>query len=59
MFFRGFCDTSMPMAPSANVLSASQNRPLQYVMDILSTMEPLCDEYLDEEQDDIEWYNVS
>ena len=49
----------MPMAPSANVLSASQNRPLQYVMDILSTMEPLCDEYLDEEQDDIERYNVS
>ena len=49
----------MPMAPSAYVLSASQGRPLQYVMDILSTMEPLYDEYLDEEQDDIERYNVS
>ena len=47
------------MTPSAFVLSASQTRPFHYVMNILSTMEPVSDEYLDEEQDDNDLYNVS
>ena len=47
------------MTPSAFVLSASQTRPFHYVMNILSTMEPVSDEYLDEEQDDNDQYNVS
>ena len=47
------------MTPSAFVLSASQTRPFHYVMNILSTMQPVSDEYLDEEQDDSDLYNVS
>ena len=46
------------MTPSAFVLLASQTRPFHYVMNILSTMEPVSDEYLDEEQDDNDLYNV-
>ena len=52
-------DTSIPMAPIAYPLSASQNRLFQYIMDLLSTMEPVSDEYLEQEQDDIERSNVS
>ena len=47
------------MTPSAFVLSASQTRPFHYVMNILSTMEALSDEYLDEDQDVNDLYNVS
>ena len=47
------------MTPSAFVLSASQTRPFRYVMNILSTMEPVSDKYLDKEQDDNDLYNVS
>ena len=52
-------DTSIPMTPSAFVLSPSETRPFHYVMNILSTMEPLSDEYLDEDQDVNDLYNVS
>ena len=52
-------DTSMPMAPTAYVLSASQSRPFQYIMDALSAIEPVYDEYLEEKQGNIERYNVS
>ena len=41
-------DTSMPMAPIVYPSSASQNRPFQYIMDLLSTMEPVSDEYLEQ-----------
>ena len=41
-------DTSMPMAPIVYPLSASQNRPFQYIMDLLSTMEPVSNEYLEQ-----------
>ena len=47
------------MTPSAFVFLASQTRQFHYVMNILSTMEPVSDEYLDEEQDDNDLFNVS
>ena len=47
------------MTPSTFALSASQTRPFHYVMNILSTMEPVSDDYLDEEEDDNDLYNVS
>ena len=47
------------MTPSAFALSASQSTPFHYVMNILSTMEPISDEYLHEHQDDNDLYNVS
>lgn len=52
-------DTTIPMTPSAFALSASQSTPFHYVMNILSTMEPVSDEYLHEHQDDNDLYNVS
>ena len=52
-------DSSIPMTPPALVLSPSQTRPFHYLMNILSTMEPLSDEYLDEDQDVNDLYNVS
>ena len=45
----------MPMAPSAYVLSPSQSRPFHYVMDVLSNMEPVSHEFIDED----EQYNIS
>ena len=47
------------MTPSVFVLSASQTRPFHYVMNILSTMEPVSDEYLDKEQDNTDLYKVT
>ena len=49
----------MPMAPSAYVLSPSQSSPFQYVMDVLSNMEPVSHEFLDKEQRGNEQYNIS
>lgn len=58
MFFVGVLgDTSTPMALSAYVLWSSQSWPFHYVMDLLSSIEPVSDEFLDEEQDDSEQYD--
>ena len=47
-------DTTVPLAPLPYVLSSSQSRPFHYVMSILSNMDSLSNEFLDEEQDDYE-----
>ena len=59
MFFVGVLgDTSTPMALSAYVLWSSQSWPFHYVMDLWSSIEPVSDEFRDEEQDDSEQYDV-
>ena len=45
--------------PAGYKLSGSQNQPYQHVLEILKTMQPVSDEYLEEEVDDYEQTNVS
>ena len=45
--------------PATYKLSLSQNQPYQHVLKILTTMQPVSDEYLEEEVDDYEQTNVS
>ena len=52
-------DTTVPLTPLSYLLSSSQNIPFHYVTNILSNMEPVSTEYLDEEQDDYEQYYVN
>ena len=52
-------DTTVPLTPLSYLLSSSQNRPFHYVTNILSNMEPVSAEYLDEEQDHYEQYYVN
>ena len=52
-------DTTVTLAPLPYVLSSSQSRPFHYVMSILSNMDSLSNEFLDEEQDDYEQYYVN
>ena len=52
-------DTTVPPTPLPYVLSSSQRRPFHYVMNIISNMEPVLTEFLDEEQNDYEQYYVN
>ena len=49
----------MPLTPVEYVLSSSQNIPFHYVMTILSNMEPVLTESLEEERDDYEQYYLN
>lgn len=41
----------LPLPQPPSELSASQQRTLQYVLDVFSWMEPVSDEYHDDEMD--------
>ena len=44
-------EDTLPLPEPPSQLSAFQQRPLQYVLDILSTMDTVSDEYNDDEID--------
>ena len=46
-----FREDTLPLPQPPSQLSASQQRPLQYVLDVFSLMEPVSDEYHDDEMD--------
>ena len=49
----------MPPVPSSYTLSSSQNIPYNYGLDILSMIEPLLNEFLEEEVDNCKKSYVS
>ena len=51
MWFGIFRGDMLPLPQPPSELSASQQRTLQYVLDVFSWMEPLSDEYHDDEMD--------
>ena len=50
---------SIPTSPSFSTFSSSQNRAFQYIAQIMSTMEPNSNDYVDQEIGDNEQYSVS
>ena len=53
-------DMSMPTtSPSFSTLSSSQNRAFQYICQIMSKMDSIPNDYVDQEIGDIEQYSVS
>ena len=52
-------DMTMPAPSSGFTLSSSQNRVFQYICNILSTVEPISSDYVDQELDENEQYTVS
>ena len=49
----------MPAPSSGFTLSSSQNRVFQYICNIVSTMVPISNDYVDQELDENEQYTVS
>ena len=52
-------DMTMPAPSSVCTLSSSQNRVFQYISNIVSTMEPISNDYVDQQLDETEQYTVS
>ena len=50
---------TMPAPSSVCMLSSSQNRVFQYISNIVSTMEPISNDYVDQELDETEQHTVS
>ena len=49
----------MPVTLPSSTLSASENRALQYVLQIISKTDAISSDYLEQELDNIEEYHVS
>ena len=59
IFIGALREMSMPLTSPSCTLSSSQNRAFQYICQIMSTMEPIPTDYVEQELDDNEQCSVS
>ena len=48
----------MPLAPPSSTLSSSQNRAFQYICQIMSTIDPISSDYVEQGLSDNQQYSV-